>query len=46
MQTDIAVELNVLWLWLVMAVQLAAVTGAAGLLGSYMSRNINPMHKR
>lgn len=46
METEIAVELNAAWLWLVMAVQLAAMTAVAGVLGSQMSKHINFMHKR
>lgn len=46
METDIAVELNTGWLWLVMAVQAALVAAAAGGLGHYLSKNINPMNKR
>lgn len=46
MGTEIVVELNTAWLWLVMAVQILIIATSAGALGHYMSKNINPMNKR
>lgn len=46
METDVAVQLNTNWLWLVAAVQALVVTAGAAFLGLVMSRRVNPMQKR